>query len=98
MLSPDDIIGQKVWLTVPRNPDFPDLDPYRVKAEVIQPTSPPWFFARYLDPPPTLPGMGQWLSLYEAQQVVLMDPVLEDYDWDDDDWDDEFSRDQFELS
>ncbi|NCJ05885.1 hypothetical protein GS597_05035 [Synechococcales cyanobacterium C] len=98
MLSPDDIIGQKVWLTVARDPDFPDMDPYRVKAEITQPTAPPWFFARYEDAPIPVREVGKWLSLYEAQQVVLMDPVLEDYDWEDEDWDDEISRDQMEFS
>jgi hypothetical protein len=95
MLSPDELIGQKVWLTVERDPDYPDLDPYRVKAVLTQPTAPPWFFARYEEPPVSLREPGQWISLYEAQQAVLIDPVI-DYD-DLDDYDDEFSN-ELELS
>jgi hypothetical protein len=96
MLSPDELIGQKVWLKVERDMDYPDLDPYRVKAILTQPTSPPWFFARYEEPPARLRESGKWLSLYEAQQAVLIDPVI-DYDDIDDDYDDEFSN-ELELS
>ena len=91
MLSPDELIGQKVWLKVERDIDYPDLDPYRVKAVLTQPTSPPWFFARYEEAPPRLREPGKWLSLFEAQQAVLTDPVIE-YDDLDDDYDDEVSH------
>ena len=77
MLAPDELIGQKVWLEVERDPDYPYLDPYRIKAELTQPTSPPWFFARYEDAPPNLRSQGQWLTLNEAQQAYLFHPVLD---------------------
>jgi hypothetical protein len=80
MLFPDDIIGQQVWLEVPKDPDFPHLDPYRVKATISQPTSPPWFYARFEDPPITIRTSGQWLTLKEAEDAVLYNPVIEDYD------------------
>lgn len=86
MLSPQEIIGQKVWVTVSRDPNYVEQEPYRIKAEVTQPTSPPWFFARYIDPPAFISAMGQWMSLYEAQLAVLQDPVLEE-----DLWEDEFN-------
>jgi hypothetical protein len=91
MLSPDDIIGQQVWLKIPRDPDFPQVEPYRVKATLTQPTSPPWFYARFDDPPATLRATGQWLSLKEAQDAVLYHPVIPDYDVEEDwnDWADE---------
>ncbi len=94
MLPPDELIGQKVWVKVERDPDYPDFEPYRIKAEITQPTSPPWFFARYQDPPRSIHSPGQWLTLYEAQQAVLMDPVI-DYNFDDDDYD-ELSEDELE--
>jgi len=95
MLSPDELIGQKVWVKVERDPDYPQLDPYRIQAEITQPTAPPWFFARYQDPPHRVHAPGQWLTLYEAQQAVLMDPVIDDYDdWDDEDDLDEMSKDE----
>ena len=77
MLAPDELIGQKVWLEVERDPDYPDLRPYRIKAELTQPTSPPWFFARYEDAPFNVRSPGQWLTLNEAQQAYLLHPVLE---------------------
>lgn len=77
MLSPQEVIGQKVWLNVQSDPALLDADIHRIKAEITQPTSPPWFFARYLEAPPQVPGSGQWMSLHEAQQAVLVDPVLE---------------------
>jgi hypothetical protein len=79
MLSPQDLIGQKVWLSVQRELYYADSESQRIKAEITQPTSPPWFFARYLDPPASISTSGQWMSLYEAQQAVLLDPVI-DYD------------------
>ncbi len=81
MLSPDDIIGQKVWLEVPQDPDYPYVEPQRVKAVLMQPTSPPWFYARYEDAPRSVREAGQWLSLNDAQQAVLLHPVIEDYDF-----------------
>ena len=78
VLTPDELIGQKVWIEVPRDPDFPDLEPYRVKAEITQPTSPPWFYARYENPPVMVREGGKWLSLLEAQQAYLYAPVLDD--------------------
>ncbi len=75
MLSPEELIGQKVWLTV--QPDLEDSQTHRIKAEITQPTSPPWFFARYLNPPTRIQVPGQWMSLYEAQQAALIDPVIE---------------------
>ncbi len=91
MLSPDELIGQKVWMKVERDPDYPDLDPYRVKAVLTQPTSPPWFYARFEDPPVRLRETGKWLSLFEAQQAVLIDPVI-DYEEMIPEEDDEFSN------
>ncbi|HEY9825629.1 MAG TPA: hypothetical protein V6D19_09285 [Stenomitos sp.] len=88
MLSPDDIIGQQVWLEVPRDADYPTLDPYRVKATITQPTSPPWFYARYDNPPPVIRATGQWLSLKEAQDAVLYNPVFEEDELGDEDWND----------
>jgi hypothetical protein len=91
MLSPQDLIGQKVWLSL--QPDAEnqlvhgELDTQKLQAEITQPTSPPWFFARYLNPPTLVSSSGQWLSLYEAQQAVLHNPVI-DYDDDEDDLDD----------
>lgn len=75
MLSPQELLGQKVWLKV--QPDF-DGETYRVKAEITQPTSPPWFFGRYLDAPARIPTSGQWMSWFEAQEAVLSDPVIEE--------------------
>lgn len=98
MLPPDELIGQKVWITVERDPDYPDLKPYQLQAELTQPTAPPWFFARFEDPPPMLRIPGKWLTLYEAQQAVLLHPVI-DYELEaDSDYDDEFSTDEFHLS
>lgn len=96
MLSPDELIGQKVWVKVERDSDYPDLDPYRVQAEITQPTTPPWFFARYQNPPRRIHEAGKWLTLYEVQQAVLTDPVIEYDDWDDEDDLDELSPDRFE--
>ena len=84
MLSPEEIIGQKVWLEIPRDPDYPHLDPIKVKAVITQPTSPPWFYARFDNPPPTLRESGKWLSHLEAQQAYLYAPVLDDLEWEDD--------------
>ncbi len=78
MLNPDELIGQKVWIEVPRDSDFPQIEPYRVKAEITQPTSPPWFYARFEDPPAPVREGGKWLSPLEAQQAYLYAPVLED--------------------
>jgi hypothetical protein len=93
MLFPDDIIGQQVWLEVQKDPDFPSLDPYRVKATITQPTSPPWFYARYEDAPSAIRTSGQWLTLREAEDAVLYHPVMDDYEQDDldleeEDWND----------
>lgn len=78
MLSPQELIGQRVWLKVQTNVGYYDEETYRVKAEIAQPTSPPWFFARYLDPPSAIKTSGQWMSLYDAQLAVLQDPVIEE--------------------
>jgi hypothetical protein len=77
MLSPQEVIGQKVWLNVQTDSALPENETYRVKAEISQPTSPPWFFARYLEAPPYISASGQWMSLYEAQLAILEDPVTE---------------------
>lgn len=77
MLSPQEIIGQKIWITVARDPAYWDQEPVRVKAEITQPTSPPWFYAHYIDPPAAISAPGEWMSLFEAQLAVLQDPVLE---------------------
>jgi hypothetical protein len=79
MLSPSDIIGQKVWLEIPRDPDYPMAEPYRVKAVLTQPTSPPWFYARFEEPPRTIHESGLWMSFSDAQQAVLFHPVIDDY-------------------
>lgn len=99
MLSPQDLIGQKVWLSVPVDPEY-GLREYgqdqqhQIQAEITQPTSPPWFFARYLNPP-SGQHSGQWLSLYEAQQAVLLNPVIE-YDEDESEEGDN-QPDEFDL-
>lgn len=90
MLSPQELIGQKVWLEVQNDLSYLD-QVYKVKAEITQPTSPPWFFARYLDSPFSLPTSGQWMSLYEAQQAVLQAPVIEPEDSED------FDEDEFDI-
>jgi hypothetical protein len=91
MLSPQDLIGQKVWLSLQPDAEnqlaYGELDTQQLQAEITQPTSPPWFFARYLNPPTLVRSSGQWLSLYEAQQAVLNNPVI-DYDDDENDLDD----------
>jgi hypothetical protein len=96
MLAPEELIGQRVWVEIPRDLDLPGLDPHRLKAVITQPTSPPWFYARFEDPPPTISSLGKWLTLLEAQQAYLLHPVyeeefnlpLEDYSF----------EDEFELS
>jgi hypothetical protein len=86
MLSPQELVGQKVWVRL--ESDFSaygnlyidsDDDGPRVQAEITQPTSPPWFYARYLNPPATVHASGQWLTYKDAEEAVLMHPVL-DYD------------------
>ncbi len=81
MLSPQDLIGQKVWLSLQPDAEnqlvYGELETQKLQAEITQPTSPPWFFARYLNPPTLVRSSGQWLSLYEAQQAVLHNPVVE---------------------
>ncbi len=78
MLSPNELIGKKVWLEVESYPDYPDAGLYRVKAVLTQPTSPPWFFARFEDPPVRLLVTGKWLTMHEAQHAVLYDPVIDE--------------------
>jgi hypothetical protein len=101
MLSPQDLIGQKVWLSLQPDAEselvYGELETNQVQAEITQPTSPPWFFARYLNPPTLVRTSGQWLSLYEAEQAVLLNPVIE-YDDDDyeDNLDDDFLEDDLE--
>ncbi|MEM9136390.1 MAG: hypothetical protein AAGB01_03440, partial [Cyanobacteria bacterium P01_F01_bin.42] len=91
MLSPEELIGQKVWVEIPRDPDFPDLEPIRIKAIITQPTSPPWFYARFDSPPPTIRESGKWISPLEAQQAYLYSPVLEEVEYEDE------SREDFDL-
>jgi len=93
MLSPDELIGQKVWLNIPSDLNYQDSETYRVKAEIMQPTSPPWFFARYLEAPATVKNLGQWMSLYEAQVAVLQNPVIVD----EDDFQGNLYEDEFDL-
>jgi len=93
MLSPDELIGQKVWLNIPSDLNYQDSETYRVKAEITQPTSPPWFFARYLEAPATVKTLGQWMSLYEAQVAVLQNPVIVD----EDDFQGNLYEDEFDL-
>jgi hypothetical protein len=88
MWSPQELIGQKVWLALEPEQTYGELqllseDTPRVQAELLQPTSPPWFYARYLNPPITVKAPGQWLSLHQAQQAVLLNPVIEPYEDDD---------------
>ncbi|WP_404785580.1 hypothetical protein [Altericista sp. CCNU0014] len=88
MLSPNDLIGQQVWIEIPVDRNNPRLEVYRIKATLTQPTSPPWFYARFDSPPAAVRDSGQWLSLKEAQDAFLYDPVLEDYDDLEEDWND----------
>lgn len=95
IFSPQELIGQKVWVSVQPESSYADIEPLRLQAEITQPTSPPWFYARYLNPPSFLRSTGQWLSLRDAEQAVLNDPVIE-YDDYDEDLEDE-SEDDFGL-
>jgi hypothetical protein len=90
MWSPQELIGQKVWLELEPAQFYgeqrygeqqlrPD-ETLRVQAELLQPTSPPWFYARYLNPPVTVKTPGQWLSLHDAQQAALLNPVIEEFE------------------
>jgi hypothetical protein len=98
MLSPSDIIGQKVWLEIPRDPDYPMAEPFRVKAILTQPTSPPWFYARYEEPPRSVRETGQWISLNDAQQAVLLHPVFDESYLDEEEWEDEYANEENELN
>jgi hypothetical protein len=106
MWSPQELIGQKVWLILEPEQSYgerellpPGAEAPRIQAELLQPTSPPWFFARYLNPPITIKGQGQWLSLHEAQQAVLLNPVLDDYEEDDLDFlPDDFSNEEYDSA
>jgi hypothetical protein len=80
MLSPFDVIGQQVWIEIPKDPNYPHSEVYRIKATITQPTSPPWFYARFDAPPAAVREAGQWMSLKEAQDAFFYNPVLEDYD------------------
>jgi len=93
MLSPQELIGQRVWLKVQANVGYYDAETHRVKAEITQPTAPPWFFARYLDPPFAIKTAGQWMSLYDAQLAVLQDPVIEE----DDNYHEDLYEDELDL-
>jgi hypothetical protein len=93
LLSPTDLIGQQVWIEIPKDPDHPHSDSYRIKATLTQPTSPPWFYARFDSPPVTVREAGQWLSLKQAQDAYLYAPVLEDYDLEE-----EFADEEDELN
>lgn len=97
MLSPEEIIGQKVWLEIPRDPDFPQLEPIRIKAVLTQPTAPPWFYARFDNPPRTIRESGKWLSHFEAQQAYLYAPVLDEFDYEDDSSEDFDYEDEFNI-
>ncbi len=98
MLSPSDIIGQKVWLEIPRDSDYPMAEPFRIKAVLTQPTSPPWFYARFEDAPRSVREAGQWLSLNDAQQAVLFNPVLDDYYLNDFEEDEDYANEEDELN
>ena len=98
MLSPSDIIGQKVWLEIPKDPDYPMAEPYRVKAVLTQPTSPPWFYARFEDAPRSIHESGQWMSLNDAQQAVLFNPVMDDYYFDNLEEDEDYANEEDELN
>lgn len=93
MLSPDELLGQKVWLDIPSDLNYQNSETYRVKAEITQPTSPPWFFARYLEAPAQIKTLGQWMSLYEAQVAVLQNPVLDS----EEDFQGNLYEDEFDL-
>lgn len=88
MMLPQEIIGQKVWLEVERDDPYGPTVPVKVQAEISQPTSPPWFYARFENAPRWLRQSGQWLTQYEAEMAVLLNPVLEDLDYEEDDLDD----------
>lgn len=96
MMSPQELIGQKVWLSLESDGpnSYGDPDAPQVKAEITQPTSPPWFYARYLSPPAYVRGTGQWLTLADAQEAVLFHPVIDplpedelDLDFEDEEYD-----------
>jgi hypothetical protein len=93
LLSPTDLIGQQVWIEIPKDPDHPHSDVYRIKATLTQPTSPPWFYARFDSPPAAVREAGHWLSLKQAQDAYLYAPVLEDYDLEE-----EFADEEDELN
>ncbi|MBD2103030.1 hypothetical protein [Leptolyngbya sp. FACHB-261] len=67
--TPQEMIGRRVWLEI-------EDPPRRVQAEIEQPTSPPWFFARFLEP--TRTGTGLWMSLREVELALLDAEVLEE--------------------
>jgi hypothetical protein len=92
MWSPQELIGQKVWLSLEPAQFYGEQrygdqqlrpgETMQIQAELTQPTSPPWFYARYLNPPTTIKAQGQWLSLFEAQQAALLNPVIEELEED----------------
>lgn len=103
MISPDELIGQKVWLKIERHPYYYGEEPLRVKAEITQPTSPPWFYLRYLDAPASVAESGRWMTLYEVQQAFLIDPVFEydeeaDFAFSEESNSDDFSESNFNHS
>ncbi len=85
MFTPQDLIGQKVWLEIERDDPYGPIESLRVQAEITQPTSPPWYYGRYLNPPAFVRTNGQWLTYQEAEQAFLMHPVIDEEEFADED-------------
>ncbi|WP_298613746.1 hypothetical protein [uncultured Thermosynechococcus sp.] len=87
MMLPQEIIGQKVWLEVEPEEAYYPGEKIRVQAEISQPTAPPWYYARYINPPRWFRTPGQWLTHHEAEMAVLLNPVLEDLELEEENYD-----------
>lgn len=94
MFTPQDLIGQKVWLEIERESPYGLTEPIKVQAEITQPTSPPWFYGRFLNPPFFLRETGKWLTYQEAERAFLMHPVIDEEDEDFADEDDDLYPDE----
>ncbi|RMH68065.1 hypothetical protein [Thermosynechococcus sp. OHK43] len=96
MMLPQAIIGQKVWLEVEPEDAYYLGEKIRVQAEISQPTAPPWYYARYINPPRWFRTQGQWLTHHEAERAVLLNPVLEDLELEEEHYDgDELTNGDF---